>query len=337
MLPSVRAFLSGIIDYAGLFPPAKLPLEEALRNYARYRTEPAAWMLGRFVCPVRLLDDLAPYFPQLFGNGPPLRLCVLSEGTIANVSLGQLESEFRALGAFCEKHRPQVAVDAYEVRLDSTFINWLFDKSSLSQLLATTAELVGRTPCSPPRVHYEIALQEVWGVPVEVLAVALRDLNAEVPANQAAPAGLKIRCGGLSAANVPPPELITFFIETCCMAGVPWKATAGLHHPIRRYDANLEAPTHGFLNVFGAGILAHANVLHRKDLVPLVTVREHLGPILEEEDASAFHFDAHGFHWRDLAVTTDAIARARSTSALSFGSCSFDEPRDDLRALGLLT
>ena len=35
ILPSVRAFLAGIIDYAGLFPPAKLPLEKAIRNSVR--------------------------------------------------------------------------------------------------------------------------------------------------------------------------------------------------------------------------------------------------------------------------------------------------------------
>ena len=59
MHASVRALLSGIIDYAGLFPPAKLPLEEALRNYLRYRKEsPYRWMLGRFVCPVGRLQEL---------------------------------------------------------------------------------------------------------------------------------------------------------------------------------------------------------------------------------------------------------------------------------------
>src|SRR5436305_3553099 len=61
MLPSVRAFLAGIIDYAGLFPPAQLPLDEAIRRYARYRTEPESWMMGRFVCPLSLVPDLISY------------------------------------------------------------------------------------------------------------------------------------------------------------------------------------------------------------------------------------------------------------------------------------
>ena len=58
MSPSLRALLHGIIDYAGLFPPANLPLDQAVRNYARYCTEPDSWMLGRFVCPVTELAEL---------------------------------------------------------------------------------------------------------------------------------------------------------------------------------------------------------------------------------------------------------------------------------------
>ncbi|HYT90814.1 MAG TPA: hypothetical protein VEL76_19045, partial [Gemmataceae bacterium] len=66
MSPSLRALLSGIIDYAGLFPPAKLPLAEALRNYAGYRTEPDSWMLGRFICPAARLVELDPFLKELF-------------------------------------------------------------------------------------------------------------------------------------------------------------------------------------------------------------------------------------------------------------------------------
>ena len=46
---SLRALLTGVIDYAGLFPPAKLPMDQALSNYLRYRDGPDAWMLGNFV------------------------------------------------------------------------------------------------------------------------------------------------------------------------------------------------------------------------------------------------------------------------------------------------
>lgn len=46
---SLRAFVSGLLDYAGLFPPAALPMAGALENYAGYRGHP---MLGGFVIKV---------------------------------------------------------------------------------------------------------------------------------------------------------------------------------------------------------------------------------------------------------------------------------------------
>ena len=58
MSASLRALLAGAIDYAGMFPPASLPLGQAFDNYLRYRSGPDAWMLGRFVCPVGRLPDL---------------------------------------------------------------------------------------------------------------------------------------------------------------------------------------------------------------------------------------------------------------------------------------
>src|SRR5436190_17389433 len=71
MRRSLRVLLEGVIDYAGLFPPAKLPLDQALRNYARYRHEPEGWMLGRFVCPASRLVELVPFHEELFAAGPP--------------------------------------------------------------------------------------------------------------------------------------------------------------------------------------------------------------------------------------------------------------------------
>src|SRR5262245_52201803 len=58
MKASLRALLSGVIDYAGLFPPAKLPMTEAVANYLRYRESEEAWMLGRFVCPAARLKEI---------------------------------------------------------------------------------------------------------------------------------------------------------------------------------------------------------------------------------------------------------------------------------------
>ena len=56
MKESLRAFMNGLIDYAGLFPPAKLPLDEAIDDYVMHLKGENSWMLGRFIIPVSKLN-----------------------------------------------------------------------------------------------------------------------------------------------------------------------------------------------------------------------------------------------------------------------------------------
>src|SRR5215204_7475357 len=68
---ATRALLSGLIDHAPLFPPASLPLDEALDDHRRARSSPHSWMVGRFVCPASRLGDL---------DGEHLRMSVVADG-----------------------------------------------------------------------------------------------------------------------------------------------------------------------------------------------------------------------------------------------------------------
>jgi hypothetical protein len=137
--------------------------------------------------------------------------------------------------------------------------------------------------------------------------------------------GYKLRSGGVEAKAFPSPEQVALAIATCRDAGVPMKFTAGLHHPIRHHNDSVQTKMHGFINVFAAAAIAHA---HRS-----VDAKQ-LQAILEDEEATSFAFDNDSLRWRSLAVTTAQVETARREFAISFGSCSFDEPRDDLRALG---
>jgi hypothetical protein len=149
---------------------------------------------------------------------------------------------------------------------------------------------------------------------------------AESTATLGHPAGFKLRCGGLEASAFPSVEQVAFTLCACRDAGVPLKCTAGLHHPVRRFDAGLGTHMHGFLNVFLAGVLGHARRLGE----------EQFRAILAEEAAEHFAFDEQGCRWRDFRVSIEEIRAARQNGIISFGSCSFDEPRDDLRAMGWL-
>ena len=133
-------------------------------------------------------------------------------------------------------------------------------------------------------------------------------------------AGAKVRCGGPTPDMFPSPAQLAAFMVGCRELGLAFKATAGLHHPIR------DGIMHGFLNLLAAALFAHADRAGERDLVP----------VLREEDPDAFGLTAEAFSFRDRAFDAAEIAATRERLFVGYGSCSFSEPVDDLRGLGLL-
>jgi hypothetical protein len=138
----------------------------------------------------------------------------------------------------------------------------------------------------------------------------------------------KIRTGGIKPEGIPPVADVARFITTCANLKLPFKATAGLHHPVRAqypltYEANApRAVMHGFVNVFLAAAFAWQGKLE-------------IEPILAETDPTAFRFEDKA-HWRDWSLSVPQIQDARQHFAHAFGSCSFEEPVADLQARGWL-
>lgn len=138
----------------------------------------------------------------------------------------------------------------------------------------------------------------------------------------------KIRTGSVKPEGIPSVEEVAKFILACAELKLPFKATAGLHHPIRAeyaltYEANSpRAVMHGFLNVFLAAAFAWAG-------------ETNIIPLLSETDPKAFRFDDLA-HWRDRSLTVAQLQAARQQFIHSFGSCSFTEPVEDLQKWGWL-
>jgi hypothetical protein len=160
-----------------------------------------------------------------------------------------------------------------------------------------------------------------------------RPAYAELPVEQLAEvkaAGIfaKIRTGSIKPEGIPSVESVAHFIIECARLKLPFKATAGLHHPIRAeypltYETNApRGVMHGFLNVFLAAAFAWQG---ETDIVP----------ILSEMEPTAFRFE-EAAHWRDRSLTVAQIQDARLNFAHAFGSCSFEEPIQDLQTRGWL-
>lgn len=302
------AFLHHLIDYAGLFPPAQLPLDVAVRNYAQYRKSPEKWMLGRFVCPAARLAELEAFQGELAGAS----LVVLGRG-------GSEPQEFfdHVRADIADMRRVRLPIDGYEVRLPQRLLQPA-RPHPLSALIGTVAFLLETSGLAPLSPFFECPVLDA-DVVRTLIEVMLADRHS--PQGQqrkiCGPPGWKLRCGGDS---IPTCKQIALILAACCAADIPWKATAGLHHPLRHDNA------HGFVNVVGAAILAHAGQIDEVQMEQM----------LADENKDHFRLDDTGFAWRTFRAGTSQIEAGRRRLATSFGSCSFDEPRDDLRRLGWL-
>ncbi|MHB8433238.1 MAG: hypothetical protein ACYC8W_06290 [Candidatus Tyrphobacter sp.] len=284
---SARVALERIVDYAGLFPPAQLSMPAAAREYERCRQNAHAWMLGKFVVPAERVGEL----DAALAEDLPVPTAVLLGGEAA------IRPMQHVLPESCEI---TLALPVRELGATRTAIRAL--RKVLERLalgLPIAVEL--------PRRLSSAALAEAMD--------ALSDSRFAA----------KIRCGGATPDATPPIQEVADFVVAASRAGVPFKATAGLHHPVRHFNAAAGFVMHGFLNVLGAACVAS-----RYDTA---TVRE----VVAEEEASAFSFDERGFLWRDTVLAdAEALRADRLQRFLGFGSCSFLEPVDDLMALGIL-
>jgi hypothetical protein len=297
-----------LIDYAGLFPPAELPLATAVNLYGRYQTEPESWMLSRFIIPAARLAQLEP-------PPTPFPLSILGRGgaTTADFWAG-LEADLTAVAQALSRHN-QLSADALEVKAPLA----LFTEPKETAVAAFVTELVERvTAARPMSIFLEMPLPPThpgWRAGTVALTAGL--------ALSGRGAGCKLRCGGVEAAAFPSVEQIALAVDGCWRAGLPFKATAGLHHPIRHFNDSVQTKMHGFLNLFGGGILAAVNDL----------TAAQLAAILADENGANFQFDDDSFRWRDFAASPSQIKQARQRLFIACGSCSFDEPREDLSQL----
>jgi hypothetical protein len=230
-----RAALGALIDHAPLFPPASLPVPDAIEEDRRARADEYAWMLARLVWPASKLDGL---------EGEDRALSILLDGPYA----GDLRAE------------------AVETRWD-----------------AGLAGLDGEA-------YVELPLGD--GIEEKVTALAARGLRA------------KVRCGG---AEVPTRRELGRFLTVCREAAVPFKATAGLHHPLAQVGR------HGFLNVLAACAF--------------------------EDDAAlegAVELDRGSLRWNGRRAEAEQLTRVRREQLVAVGSCSFFEPVVELQELGIL-
>jgi len=300
---SLRALLKGAIDYAGLFPPANLALEPALQDFAEYVRSGDSWMLGAFVLPVQKFEEASGNLGK-FDVVNRLRLSALGPKT-------ETPAEFMSA-----LNSSAAAIRSFETRYGAS--------AGISQIEMALPAQAGVSVADAGDVLSGVKIPVFWEAPADD-AERVIDFLANHKRDAMAPGfGFKLRTGGVIASAFPSAIQIARALVAAVKMEVPIKFTAGLHHPVRRFHPSVQAKMHGFLNVLGAGVLAAEHGWKTQQVAAM----------LEDEDASAFVFDDDAFAWRDWKIAVDRIAAQRAL-VTSLGSCSFDEPRDDLRELQL--
>lgn len=182
--------------------------------------------------------------------------------------------------------------------------------------------------CSQPAAIERIARQ----VPRNVMAYFEVSIHASslpaLEAIKAAGARAKIRMGGIVPEAIPAIADVAQLLKTLADRRLPFKATAGLHHPLRSMQAltyHPQSPTgvmHGFMNLSAAASL----LFFGGDV-------EEATRLLTEEAPAAWKVSADSLRWRNQSWTTEQIATLRREFFLDIGSCSFEEPIHDLESL----
>jgi hypothetical protein len=296
---AIQTLLRGSIDYAGLFPPAGLDMAAAVTNYSRYRAGPNAWALGRFIVPASRLPELEALGSHLPPNpaGHPWRLGVLAGSDLA--------ADLAQIGEFNRRHSQPgsaaIMADTVEVKATSE---------------SGIADIMRRIPGS---------LQAYIEIPVDAdpapLIAAARWLGGRA----------KIRTGGVTADAFPSTADLLRFLHACVRTGHPFKATAGLHHPLRAQYPLTYAPDSPYGTMFGFLNLFLTVAFLRAGMNQTEAAR-----VLEEQSPGAFEADDAGISWRNHRLDLQSLSQAREDGIVSFGSCSFTEPIQDLEALHLL-
>jgi hypothetical protein len=298
-----RSALTGLVDYAGLFPPAALPMDDAVAEYRDARSGPTSWMVDRFICSASRLEELVGAMSRSMTAGEvPWRITVTARW------VEDLTADAGAVRTFVDTVGTAANVELVECRVPGEVAG------DPAGLVSDASQILRAYQAMP---FFELPWHTAPNAAMDAL-VALREESGRN-------LGVKLRTGGLEADLFPSPEEAGRFISAAAARMLPLKATAGLHHPYRHIDAETGFHHHGFVNVLAATALAHGRE-------PETTV----AAVLADEDPDHFTLDKGGLTWLDYRVGATELEAMRSGLFVSYGSCSFDEPVADLTALGIL-
>jgi len=298
MVGSLESLFDQIFDYAGMFPPARLSMDDTVTEYMEQFRGRHVSMLGRLVVPSIRLPEFADYLENTTLE-IEIPTVVIGQGSNTYDQWGSvLEEDAKLMTSFINRVGDLAGISAYEIRLpnhDHTE-RCLKDLGAFSEI-----DVFVETPISD-------------GLEDSMAAIAVTEWI-----------GAKARTGGLTADAFPTPEQLARFLHSAMSVDIPFKLTAGLHHPFPVRDSETGGNMHGFVNVLTACALSVGYDLSRNEMAQ----------VLKDRESSHWRIRNDGFDWGDTSIGMEEIEAVRDVF-VAIGSCSIEEPVSDLQELGWL-
>jgi len=312
MIAVLGSLLEDIIDYAGLFPPARLEMDQAIETFAVDREGSYQNMLRHFILPAKRISEFERIGSTVSADSAWPLSVLIGGGESLRDWTDNLESDLAAATSGIQTPgNPNIRV--LEIALPTAIAA---DTASFAQAIDDVLVRIVDTHFSDCDLFFETTSSEHR----RILAGVLSQQQGK-----SFRVGLKLRTGGIESQYFPSVEELADVIQLCASNQIPWKATAGLHHPLPHDCPQVGATMHGFLNLLVGVVLFETNQLKA----------DRLRELLADREPSHFVFSENELEWNRFFADRSQVIAGRERF-VSFGSCSFTEPIEDLLQLGLL-
>ncbi len=314
MKKSLIELMNGLIDYAGLFPPASLPLDKAISEYIYYKKSEYSYIVSRFVVPVASVENLKSIYQEINGGNISLSV-ILPEMEFAVKSERNISKSIKDLDAIL-KENSFIEASSFEIKLPRNL-----SAENQEKLLKQFQKIITKIKKLPDNslIFFEpYVLGDNWKTNI--------DIACEVISQTREHSGFKLRTGGVTQDAFPHTDILAYAIKKCSDMKIKFKATAGLHHPLRHFNPSVNTKMHGFFNVFIGFLIAE-----KYNPSP-----EILKKLINTESATEFSFTDDFITYENFVISLKDIKNIKESFSLSYGSCSIDEPIDDLKTLKLI-
>ena len=309
-LDARQAALNGLFDDAAVFPPANRPMEDALASHRGHQGGDRGWLVNRFLIRASQAGEL----PELLEDPDELQLGVVLGRTAGGTFAECVGADLASITGLARDRR--IRLTGLELSLDGD--------DAEGEVAGILAALQGAR--FPENLTLAIEVPVSGRSAGEVLRGISAIAGARAPGGRYADGLIaKVRCGGTVASAIPADLEVAGFIRACAKEQVPFKATAGLHHPSRTTNEDHGGLEHGFLNVLAAATAAFQG--ERLDVV-----EDHLGRAGDQ-----FKLGPGAMIVGDDVVEGQTLAAVRAQFFRGIGCCDILDPITDLAQMGVVT